>query len=221
MPLKFALITEGVFEHRIIKHILQRYCQEEPEINQIQPQLMENKQVSTGGWNEVLHYCEHREKDLLEILKFNDYIVVQIDTDMCQTSPYNVSKIGDDGKLLPEQELWHSVKTRLLNALPMSVPKERIIFAICIDMIECWLLPVYASTPQKACRTTNCLNHLNQELLRNNIHIIKDKNSETSRNTYAAILKSLRKRKDIEKCAFHHYGFSKFLETIFIAEIGN
>lgn len=214
MDLRFALITEGASEHRILKHILQRYCKEEPEINQIQPQIVGNKQVTAGGWREVLRYCEDRESDLLEILKYNDYIVIQIDTDMCQVSPFNVSKTDANGASLSEPDLWNAVRNRILGALPVSIPRDRVILAICVDMIECWLLPVYAKKRPQACRVNNCLKHLNDDLRRNNIHIITDKNSVEARNIYDTILRSLRKRNEIEQCASFHFGFQKFIESL-------
>ena len=214
MDLRLALITEGASEHRILKHILQCYCLEEPEINQIQPQIVGNKQVSVGGWREVLRFCENRESDLLEILKYNDYIIIQIDTDMCQISPFDVPKIDSLGQPLSEEDLWFSVQQRILNALPVSIPKDRVILAICIDMIECWLLPVYATNTKHACRTSNCLNNLNKDLRRNNIHIITEKNSTEAHRTYDTILKSLRKRKDIEHCSSFHFGFQQFIDAL-------
>ena len=43
--MKFALITEGPSEHRIIKHIIAKYFKDqEPEINQIQPKIVNEKQ---------------------------------------------------------------------------------------------------------------------------------------------------------------------------------
>ncbi len=40
----FALITEGISEHRIIKHILLKCFKEfDPDINQIQPKISNDK----------------------------------------------------------------------------------------------------------------------------------------------------------------------------------
>lgn len=110
MAKTFALITEGASEHFVIKHILQRYCLEEPVINQIQPQLINDKQENIGGWHEVIKYCG-RTSDLQEILKRNDYIVIQIDTDMCETEPYSVSRNG----AASHQELWAKVRERIVD----------------------------------------------------------------------------------------------------------
>jgi len=208
----FALITEGASEHQVIKHILQNYLDEEPEVNQIQPQLLDDKQNSVGGWNEVLKYCE-RENELLEILKYNDFIVIQIDTDMCETAPYSVPR-NENGHQLTMDELWLRVHDRIMDALPNSVDKSRVIVAICSETIECWLLPVCCTRPVDQRHTNQCLSHLNDELRRMNMHIITDKNSEQSRGIYQAVLKRMRKPIDIKAASSFHYGFGQFLEQL-------
>lgn len=208
----FALITEGASEHQIIKHILLHYMQEEPDINQIQPQLLNGKQQNIGGWNEVLKYCE-REEDLQAILKLNDYIVIQIDTDQCQVDPYSVSRM-ESGTAIGSEQLWHRVYDRIMSAIPESIDKNRIIVAICTETIECWLLPVCCSRDGDKAHTNQCLNHLNRELRRLGINPITDKNSNRARNTYAIILSKMRKTKDIQASAEFHYGFAKFLSEL-------
>lgn len=210
--LKFALITEGVSEHGIIKHILQRYCKEEPIINQIQPQIIDNKQNTPGGWNEVLKYCERKE-DLEEVLRNNDYIVIQIDTDMCETSPYSVAK-QENGKTLTEKELWAKISDRILNSITDSIDKSRILLAISSEIIECWLLPIYCTSESSKRKVKGCLDQLNAELRRNNEHVITEKNSDQAKRTYRNILKLIKKPKEISKCASYHYGFASFLQQI-------
>lgn len=210
--LKFALITEGISEHNIIKHILQRYCCKEPIINQLQPQVIDNKQRTIGGWSEVLKYCE-REGDLQEALRNNDYIVIQIDTDMCETSPFSVAK-QENGRMLTEIELWNKVAERLLYAIPDSIDKSRIVLAISSDIIECWLLPIFCTNETTKKKNFGCLNQLNAELRRNNLHPITDKNSNQAQRTYRIILKLIKKRNDIKKCADYHYGFNMFLQQL-------
>lgn len=208
----FALITEGASEHQVIKHLLQHYMEEEPVINQIQPEIIGDKQQSVGGWNEVLKYCE-REENLLEILKYNDFIVIQIDTDMCETEPYSVPR-NENGHQLTSDELWLRVYDRIMNAIPESVDKSRVIIAICSETIECWLLPVCCTRDVDSRHTNQCLSHLNNELRRMNMHVITDKNSEQSRSIYQAVLKRMRKPREIKTASTFHYGFGKFLEQL-------
>ena len=208
----FALITEGVSEHQIIKHILQRYLDEEPEIQQLQPEIIDGKQRAIGGWNEVLKYCE-REENLQTALLYNDYIVIQIDTDQCQIDPFNVSKM-ENGQLLSMEDLWQRVYDRIMNAIPESIDKSRIIVAICSDTIECWLLPVCCATEIAKKHTNQCVTHLNRELRRLDIHPIIDKNSNQARASYAAVLSRMKKKRQIDDAAQLHYGFEQFISRL-------
>ena len=208
----FALITEGVSEHQIIKHILQRYLDEEPEIQQLQPEIIDGKQRAIGGWNEVLKYCE-REENLQTALLYNDYIVIQIDTDQCQVDPFSVPKI-ENGQSLSMEELWQRVYDRIMNAIPASIDKSRIIVAICSDTIECWLLPVCCAREIAKRHTNQCVTHLNDELRRLNIHPITDKNSNQARASYAAVLSRMKKKRDIDDAAQCHYGFEQFISRL-------
>lgn len=210
--MKFALITEGASEHRIIKHVLSRYCSDrDPVINQIQPKLNKGKQDRVGGWNEVLKYCE-RKDELLAALVENDYLVIQIDTDMSDIAPYSVYKtIG--GQYIGHELLWERVKQRLVQALPLEIDRDRVLLAISIHTIECWLLPIYY-TDNKKCGVNNCLDTLNSALVKKDVHRITEKNSVVSATAYDKILSNIKKHKDIEACASHNIGFCRFVEQL-------
>lgn len=76
--MKFALITEGASEHRIVKHILSRYCGEmDSVVNQIQPKMNAGKQDGGGGWNEVLKYCERKEELEALFVEQLDYVMTK------------------------------------------------------------------------------------------------------------------------------------------------
>jgi len=108
--MRFALISEGPSEHRIIKHIVAKFFKDEdPEINPIQPRLINGKQDQTtpGGWNEVLKYCEGDE--LKDIMVENDFLIIQIDTDQSQTAPFNISHSNTDNTLMSDVDIYFDV----------------------------------------------------------------------------------------------------------------
>lgn len=174
--MKFALITEGVSEHRIIKHIISKYFKDlDPDINQIQPKIVNDKQETTGGWNEVLKYCEKEE--LNSILIENDYLVIQIDSDKSATSPFSISHTRN-GQPKTDEELHADIKAKLSGLIKPEIKEkygDKILFAICIHTIECWLLPLYYGDSRKT-NTNNCLTTLNRKLGENDISIITPKN---------------------------------------------
>jgi hypothetical protein len=215
--MRFALITEGASEHRIVKHIIIKYFKDqEPEINQIQPKVIKDRQETVGGWNEVLKYCERDE--LNDILIENDYLVIQIDTDQSQTSPFNVSHSQPDGRQKTSEELYADVIQKLKGSIKPEILIEnetRIFFAICIHTIECWLLPACYSDHHRT-NTNNCLSTLNTGLRRKNMPTISPtgKNTQNGKTAYKRILTEMNKKSDIITSAVFNFGFQSFIQSL-------
>ncbi len=212
--MKFALVTEGVSEHRVMKHLIAKYFKEqEPDINQIQPKLLNNKQETIGGWNEVLKYCER--EDIRDILIENDYLVIQIDTDQCPTIPFSINHSKDGGKAKTPEELHTDVVAKLnslINPEILEQYSDKIFFAVCIHTIECWLLPLVYTNNKKSA-TTDCLTKLNAELSKKDKPTIPAtaKNGANGMAAYREVLSALKKKADIEAIAKHNVGFLQFI----------
>lgn len=215
--MKFALIAEGASEHRIIKHIIAKYFKEsEPEINQIQPSIVHERQDSVGGWNEVLKYCERKE--LTDILIENDYLIIQIDTDQSQTAPFNIGHHGSDGLKKSSEQLHADVIQKLQSLILPEILESHgnnILFAVCIHTIECWLLPLCYSDNHRI-KTTNCLNTLNKALARQNKPLIppEGKNSFNGNRAYVAVLHNMNSKADIIANAQYNFGFNSFVQSL-------
>lgn len=116
--------------------------------------------------------------------------------------------------------LYKDVVERLIKSLPESIKErflDRVIFAICIETIECWLLPVFYADKVHCCKTNNCLFHLNDILRKKNLETIStdgDKNNPRSVRAYQDILKKLNKKKEIEDCSVYNYGFKSFVQSL-------
>jgi hypothetical protein len=215
--MKFALITEGPSENRIIKHIIYNYFKN-PELifNQIQPKMAQGRQASTGGWNEVLKYCE--SEALEDIFLENDYVVIQIDTDQSQIKPFDISHTHANNKLKTNEELYNDIVAKLISLVKPNVLAKNgnnIIFAICINTIECWLLPIYYTNNHKSAINT-CLPKLNQALIKKNIKPIptKDKNNALSIKSYDTILSNWKKKQDIVDASKHNRGYYSFIDSL-------
>lgn len=214
--MKFGIIAEGVSEQIIISYLLERYL-EEAVVNSVEPVISsQGKQVGYGGWLNVLSSCCRDKFD--EILSFNDYIVIQIDTDACEEIGYDIKKTKGANITKTPAEIYNEVTARLLNTLTATdivKYRNKIIFAICIEEIECWLLPLYYNNNDK-CKTTGCIKKLNTKLYASGDGHIpeKDKNSSNAQKTYQKILRKLKKKGDIKNCSTHNYGFDKFTEQL-------
>ncbi|MEI8205167.1 MAG: phage tail protein [Bacteroidota bacterium] len=216
--MRFTLITEGVSENRIIKHILVKYFKEyELFFRDAQPQIVNEKQETIGGWNEVLKYCG-RTDDLKEIFNNSDYLIIQIDTDQSETKPFDVSHSKDDNTSKTVDELYVDVVEKLkglINPDILESYSNKIFFAICIHSIECWLIPIYYQDKHKT-KTLNCFDTLNLALRKHDIHVIpsKNKNTPIGIRGYEEILKNWKKKQDIDKSAQSNKGFERFVESL-------
>ena len=214
--MKFALITEGVSEHRIIKHIVSKYFKgHDPEVNQIQPRLLDDKQQVSGGWNEVLKYCEREE--LKDILIENDFLIIQIDTDQSQIAPFSISHSRADNTAKTSEELHDEVVGKLKGLIRPEIITQygnRIFFAVCIHTIECWLLPIYYDNNHRT-KVLNCLEKLNDCLDKKDIRRITpdNKNEANGMRSYAAVLSNWKRRQDIVDSAAHQWGLQKLVEA--------
>ena len=215
-----ALICEGVSEIKMLSYIINRYLGDDIVVNAIQPSLKlshrQEKQDAGGGWAQVLSHCS--DDVINNIMTANDYLVVQIDTDACTQPNYDVDIYDENHQKVIDAVLYDRVCVRLKRNISEDVWKkhsDKILFAICFDETECWLLPVYyEDDAKKRCATTNCIYILNQKLQKDGIGIPKDKkNSPEAIRVYQKILKKI-KRKDIPRISQYNWGFKKFVEQM-------
>lgn len=215
-----GLICEGVSEINIMTRIISKYFDEEPFINPIEPETrLENGhlvQEGYGGWQQVLSHCN--DETIEEILQFNDVLIIQIDTDASIQAGYDVSPFDAEGKAKDPHILYEDVKNRLKQGLSHEMLEKyanKILFAICINEIECWLLPLYYTDNNK-CKTQNCIFSLNRALARKNLGVIPeaDKNGSIARTVYNKILKNLKNKRTIEECAKNQYSFESLLRQL-------
>jgi hypothetical protein len=214
--MNFALITEGISEYRIIKFLISvLFSKFNAIINQIQPKVLDDKQETPGGWAEVLKYCGRKE--LNDIFVENDYLIIQIDSDQSETAPFSIAHTKKTGETKTHQELVSEITEKLLSLIdPQTLKKyrEKIILAICIHSIECWLLVAYDKRARDNLR--NCINLLNREIEKQNIDAInpKSKNSPHSIKSYAKILKNFKKTTDMEDLSKFSFGFAEFFKSL-------
>ena len=164
----------------------------------------------------MLSHCNTEE--FRRALQNNDCLVVQIDTDRCDDPLFGIKKVDESNRPRTHEDIYNDIITRLLQDVDKDfyeANKERIIFAICFDEIECWFLPLFYSD-KRACATTGCISKLNQELRKDKggYYIPEEgKNGANARSTYQFVFKKI-KRKDIPRISQYNYGFKKFVEQM-------
>jgi len=212
--IKFGLITEGHTDQIVIKSILAGYFnRSDLVIRPLQPEI--DKDKNPGGWTLVFDYC--KSKKFRESFQSNEYIIIQIDTDVLvdsENSNYNVPSRDENGNKFTIQQLIEKVIEKFRDVIGKEFYdkyQQRIVFSISVDSIECWFLPLYYTDNRKS-KSQNCLDTLNQELSRRENFTI-DKNAKNP-DSYRKISKQYGKRKIL----MQHYQDNPSLKT-FIEEI--
>lgn len=164
----FGIIGEGITDQIVIEQVILGCFdgdEEEPVLNYVQPLLDRTGQSTVrepGGWTLVFRYLElgkHREA-----LQFNDYLILHVDTDVCEEKGYEVPR-REGGRELTPEELAARVVGKLRGLLGgdfVGAHGHRVLYAVAVDGIECWLLPLLL-TNNKARKTTGCLALVNHE----------------------------------------------------------
>ena len=173
----FALVCEGVTDHAVLKNILHGYFKGQPRaprITQRQPDSDATGDAAWqqfGNWENVFRYLqEGLHRDALE---FNEHVVVQVDTDQSEHPNFGVPQ-HETGQPHSPEAMVERVAAKLREIIgpqDCAVYGRRLIFAICVRDIECWLLPLW-ETGGKAAKTSGCLQTLNAALARKNEGVI-------------------------------------------------
>lgn len=169
----FGIISEGPTDQIVLENIVCGYFNDadlNENIHFIQP-LRDNTDkygiAEQGGWFNVFEYCKSRR--LLESFEQNDYIIIQIDTDRTEDKNYDVKKTNSEGIKYSPEELIGKVIEKFQQIFSMTFEekyilfKNRIIYAICVEEIECWLLPLYYDDKTQSA-TNNCIYKLNEKI---------------------------------------------------------
>lgn len=211
----FGIIAEGPSDIVVIRNILTGYFSDpDLELTEIQPvKKQPSGEYEAGGWNQVLSCCTSAR--LRGALQFNEAVIIQIDTDVCEEKGYDISKRGEKDKGVTPEELILRVEEKLSALIGTEVMEkfaDRILFAVCVDELECWLLPLYY-TDRKKSKTTGCLSTLNQALGKKEDFTI-DVNKKNHRY-YEAISEPYRKkRKELMAAAEHNVSFKVFMDKL-------
>ena len=215
-----GLITEGETDQHVLKHILIGYFND-PDlvVRNLQPAADETDADSMsefGGWVNVFNYCQ---PEFLEgALKRNDFVVIQVDTDVSEQKGFDVSKLDENSKRIPVLDLISRVIERFQQIFLNDFDKDffeennkRILFAISVDSIECWLLPLfYSDNTQNA--INNCLFKVNDYLIKNKERPIPE-NKKGAIPTYRKLSKPFMKNKVLIQSYPQNPSFKFFIEN--------
>lgn len=216
--LRFGVIAEGPSDQAVIENILLGFFQdeeEEPAIHPIQPPApTTNDPAPPAGWTRVFESL--KRGDVQKALQFNDYLVIHIDTDVQEELGFGVPRREGERELsVPERV--ERVKERLrrdIDADFLATDGHRILFAVAVDAIECWLLPLLHDNKKKAEKTTGCLDAANQELRRKNRKGLSSAAETKFPQAYDSASRDYRKRKTLMKQHDRNPSLQLFVEQL-------
>jgi hypothetical protein len=135
----FAGIAEGITDQKVIDNILAGYFNNRDiDVNWLQPA----KVGKSGGHGEVTNYC--RSRKFKAVFDLNEYVIIHIDTDI--SSELGVPHQDESGQLISPEHLIERVIAKFREIIGEDFYNqyaEKIVFAIAVHKIECWLLPLY------------------------------------------------------------------------------
>jgi hypothetical protein len=167
--IEFGLVTEGISDQIVLENILFGFFNNKNiPIEPLQPlrdTTDENRYVGQANWIEVFEYCQTNTFKVMVAVK--DFVIIQLDTDALKgDSVPEKYRLNLQQVNLAEAVLL--VKNKLIDLISIDFYEQfqhKILFAISVDAIECWLLPFYfSSLKTKAAKTENCISTLNEGL---------------------------------------------------------
>lgn len=193
---EFAIVSEGNTDYEVLKNIVLGWFRDqkvEPVFNPYQPNPTatgEDAWQQFGNWENVLRCL--REKKHRDALEHADYLIIQIDTDQSEHQNFGVSQRENNQSLeTPAMVAKVAEKLReIIGQMDIEFYGDRIIFAICVREIECWLLPLWDTARAGKCE--GCTNAMNRALAQANEAAL---NKDPRR--YAAASSEYKKRKTL------------------------
>lgn len=193
-----GILSEGRTDQKVIEQVLLGFFDRSDalEIHSLFPPVVPLPgEPKEGGWTVLRHRLEaghHRQA-----IKFNDFLVIHIDTDVCEEKGYEVARRDpSSGESLEPDTLRKAVIARLVEWLGADFCEkygDRLLFAIAVDTIECWLLPLLEDKPAKQRKTTSCDAAVNAALRR----VDRDPLSKDKLRRYAEEAAPYSKRKTL------------------------
>ncbi len=220
----FGIISEGPTDQIIIENILVGFFNNDdlsPNIRQLQPLRDTTDAVETqrfGGWYKVFEYCS--STNFIEAFEQNDYLIIQVDTDRCEDEHYDIKRTNVHGATLTDEDLIQAVIDKFERLLVTTFGQEkfnlfndRIIYAVSVEEIECWLLPLYYDSKIKA-STGNCVHKLNEGIKGKFTFYIDPGNKSNMVNNYDKMSRPFTKSKILTRKYVDNISLQVFVEKL-------
>ncbi len=190
--MRFAIASEGRTDYIVLKNLLIGFFKDKSlPITRLRP-----KDKEPFGWGNLLKYISSQDfRDDCDDENI-DYAIIQIDTNECKEWDEGLKHIGDKAS-----EINSFISQIILVLIKnignefYTVNKDKIIFAICVHEIECWLLPFHAKQAAHYSKIVGCANAIEQIALKNG-YSIHQKNYQDGKH-YEDLSKEMKNHKEL------------------------
>ncbi|MFQ2348380.1 MULTISPECIES: hypothetical protein [Aeromonas] len=199
----FSIAGEGVTDQVTIQNVLCGFFDTiedlEQEVIFVQPHQDATDEEDVrgyGSWTSLFSYL--KDKRFRDDVVNTSFLIIQVDSDVCEEIGFDVKRSASSNS----EELVSAIVTRLICQINSGSDgfydkyKENIIFAVCVDSIECWLYKYYENDKQKVKndKTLNCAASLETVIFR--FH--KKLSTKKCAKEYDKLSKPFRKRKTLQ-----------------------
>lgn len=205
----FAIVAEGYTDQLVISALLKAIFSSKDDlvVNFEQPPTdASGEQFAPGGWTLVVDYLKSGK--FKGALQTNRYLVVHVDADAA-------NELGIAG--LRDGDLVTAIEAKLTTYIEPALIDQvrgRVAFAIGVDTIECWLLPLVFDRSQKLKlkKTSKCIAEIDHELRKRKEATLGRKDGGKNPETYRRLTKDL-SMKEVDRMT-NNAGVAKFVQTM-------
>lgn len=203
MPLRIAIVAEGPTDVAVVENVISGLTTAADNMFSHVTGSYTPDEIS--NWSQVMAYCKSSEFRDLAQSDFVDLIVVQIDTDQFDSKWFDLPTHEDGVEITAarKHELARGILISWIGPDIFAGARANVVFAICVDSIECWLLPLFFdSRPAIRSRTKNCLSALKRHE--------EARQLTKTYNEYKDLSSLYVKTSVLRKCAVMNFSLGKF-----------
>lgn len=205
--MRFGIVGEGVTDFYVLESLLIGFFNDKDlPVTRFRP-----KQQEPFGFGNLMNYLT--SEDFKIDVESIDFTIVQIDTKECADWNPSINNIGDDDAQI--EDFIEQVRTFLIDKIGIDFYQEfqdRIIFAITVHEIECWLLPFHINTLARQRKMVGCYGALETKAVSKGISL-NQKNFQQGKH-YEDFSKPLKKKKELLLKAKLNPSLKVFIETL-------
>ncbi|MBS1685806.1 MAG: hypothetical protein JSS76_13740 [Bacteroidetes bacterium] len=220
----FGLITEGVTDQLVISTIIDTIINDEEDradTRELCPMPAEQ-----GTWSKVFSYIQSDTFQKFFQIRDDNYAIIQIDTDMINdwVAFFKGNQpVLDHLKTIPalSKEVAGEIVEKVSQLFRMLMGaefydqyKDRIICAVSVNEMECWVLAMHATTPSDKSKVVGCLGALNQILKSDGYGIAKKGKAAGGFQYYRKAIKDMTKKKSLLDKYHHNESLKIFVDRI-------